>query len=127
MSDLTRDFNYKEFRCHCGKCKFSSGIGIDEIFVQKLQMIRDWVDTPLKINSALRCKIHNKYVGGSKNSNHLTGIAADIHCISPRLRMLIISEAISLGLTIGVYKRFLHLDMRKNQICFFGETRADYA
>ncbi len=38
-------------------------------------------DDPLIINSAFRSPKVNAAVGGAKNSNHLTGCAADIRCV----------------------------------------------
>mgnify|MGYP002624347764 CR=1 FL=1 len=38
------------------------------------------VDTPVKISSGYRSKSLNKAVGGARESNHLTGCAADIMC-----------------------------------------------
>jgi zinc D-Ala-D-Ala carboxypeptidase len=43
-----------------------------------LQPLRDALGTPLKINSGYRCPSLNKSIGGSKNSQHMTGQAADI-------------------------------------------------
>lgn len=48
-----------------------------------LQPFRDLVGRPLIVNSGYRCPALNAAVGGVKNSQHLTGQAADIHL--PRL------------------------------------------
>lgn len=42
-----------------------------------LEPLRFLLKTPLKINSGYRCPALNKAVGGSKNSQHLKGEAAD--------------------------------------------------
>ena len=39
-------------------------------------------DYPLTINSGYRSPMLNRAVGGSKDSNHLTGCAADIRCVN---------------------------------------------
>ena len=45
----------------------------------QLQKIRDFLELDmLRINSAYRTKPYNENVGGTLNSNHLTGQAADI-------------------------------------------------
>lgn len=44
-----------------------------------LQPFRDLVGRPLTVNSGYRCPALNAAVGGVKNSQHLTGQAADIH------------------------------------------------
>ena len=43
-----------------------------------LQPLRDYVGKPITINSGYRCPLLNSYVGGSKNSQHKFGEAADI-------------------------------------------------
>lgn len=44
-----------------------------------LEPLRAYAGCPILINSGYRCPPLNKAVGGSKNSQHLTGEAADIH------------------------------------------------
>ena len=46
---------------------------------ERLQLIRDALGVPLTISSGYRCSELNKAVGGSKNSQHQLGLAADIH------------------------------------------------
>ncbi len=43
-----------------------------------LQPIRDYINTPIKVNSGYRCEKLNKIVGGKPNSQHKLGEAADI-------------------------------------------------
>ena len=43
-----------------------------------LQPLRDYVGEPITISSGYRCAMVNNYVGGSKNSQHKFGEAADI-------------------------------------------------
>lgn len=43
-----------------------------------LQVIRDFVEVPITINSGYRSPEHNESVGGKENSYHLKGMAADI-------------------------------------------------
>lgn len=43
-----------------------------------LQPLREYLGSPVKINSGYRTKWHNKKVGGYKTSDHLKGMAADI-------------------------------------------------
>ena len=52
---------------------------MDTELAEKLQLIRDKVNRPLKITSGYRCITHNasKAVGGSPNSKHRYGMAAD--------------------------------------------------
>lgn len=59
---LTKNFNRSEFQCSCG-CGQQS---VDTELAEKLQLIRDKVDRPLKITSGYRCITHNAAVGGSQ-------------------------------------------------------------
>jgi zinc D-Ala-D-Ala carboxypeptidase len=46
--------------------------------VNILQPLRDLLGTPVNINSGYRCPSLNKAIKGAKNSQHMTGQAADI-------------------------------------------------
>ena len=72
---LTKDFARSEFQCSCG----CSEQKVDTELAEKLQIIRDKVGRPIKITSGYRCIVHNasKTVGGSPNSKHRYGMAAD--------------------------------------------------
>ncbi len=45
-----------------------------------LQPLRDYLNTPISINSFFRCKALNKAVGGVSTSQHTEGKAADFKC-----------------------------------------------
>jgi zinc D-Ala-D-Ala carboxypeptidase len=45
-----------------------------------LQPLRDHLKTPIKINSGFRSEAVNTAIGGSKTSDHMKAMAADIHC-----------------------------------------------
>ncbi len=47
-----------------------------------LQPLRDYLGCPVKVTSGFRCAVLNKKIGGTKNSQHLYGQAADF--IVPR-------------------------------------------
>lgn len=46
---------------------------------QVLEPLRSYANQPITISSGYRCKTLNKVVGGTHNSQHMTGEAADIH------------------------------------------------
>lgn len=46
---------------------------------QVLEPLRSYANQPITISSGYRCKALNKVVGGARNSQHMTGEAADIH------------------------------------------------
>ena len=66
---LTKNFNLSEFTCKCGNCEIPPDVlGNIKILAEQLQIIRNRLNKPIKINSGYRCKYHNDItVKGSKN------------------------------------------------------------
>lgn len=71
------NFKKSEFKCPCGKCN-GYGNGIATTLVETLQELRNKYGK-LQITSGYRCPAHNKAVGGSTNSKHTKGQAADFY------------------------------------------------
>lgn len=73
-TNLTDNFKVREFACKDGS---------DVVFINCMipiicQAVRNWFGVAFTPNSAYRTESHNKAVGGSANSYHLTGRAVDI-------------------------------------------------
>ena len=93
-------FKEKEFACKCcGQLPLSTGSGqaprenVKALVREVLDPVREKLGMPIVVNSGYRCERHNKDVGGVKNSQHLVGQAADIHCEdNERLKQLIIEN-----------------------------------
>lgn len=47
------------------------------LVLERLDLVRAHIDKPIYINSGYRCEELNKEVGGSENSYHMKGLAAD--------------------------------------------------
>ena len=83
-----------------------------------LQILRDHLNKPIKINSAYRSPSHNAKIGGAKKSKHLLGIAADIvvQDYTPKQVYDAIEKLIACGdLPQGglkAYPTFTHYDIR---------------
>ena len=111
MGDLTENFSRHEFACRC-QCGFDD---VDLKLIMALQELRDLIGQPIHVSSGCRCEKHNRAVGGAKNSQHLLGRAADISTrwlTPPELMMYALKiEAFKDG-GIGLYKGFLHVDIR---------------
>lgn len=85
---ISKNFKYSEM-CLSGKAR-SLGIKniptqieanhIKELVEKILQPLRDELGLVIKVNSGFRNQKVNALVGGVKNSAHLSGYAADIHC-----------------------------------------------
>jgi hypothetical protein len=111
----SKNFTGDELQCPC-----CNEICINQTFLEQLQNIRTEMDRPFCINSAYRCNNHNKDVGGSPKSNHLTGKAVDISTegwsgqdIHYFLYLSTHLESVAHFSTgIGIYPTWIHFDMR---------------
>ena len=110
MGDLSAHFSKKEFACKCG-CGFNTPA---PELVEKLEKLRELCgNQPLHINSACRCEKHNAKVGGSPNSQHKLGHAADVRKILGISIDEMARKAERAGFNgIGKYDSFLHVDVR---------------
>ena len=119
---MTENFKKSEFDCKCG-CEMPEDVLANVTkLANQLQYVRDNVAMPITINSGYRCQAHNKSVGGSENSQHLLGKAADIviNGLDPVLDtydylddLMRTGEILQGGL--GMYKSFTHYDIRKTK------------
>jgi uncharacterized protein YcbK (DUF882 family) len=67
---------------------------------------------PFRINSGFRCEDHNKSVGGSPNSLHKFGRAADIHVPDNAVRYQILKSLFAVEMPrVLIYKTFIHADI----------------
>lgn len=81
-------------------------------FIERLQWARNHAEIPFHINSGWRCSKHNAAVGGSVNSSHLRGLAADIQARDSKIRMRIVKALLEAGFSrIGVSCFFIHVDI----------------
>lgn len=69
----SRHFQPAEYSCRCG-----CGLVPTQALLDKLDEIRDAFGSPIGLTCASRCPTHNAAVGGAPNSNHITGLAADM-------------------------------------------------
>jgi len=89
--------------------------------IDNLNVLRQELGSPLFVNSGYRSPEHNKSIGGSINSQHLTGKAADIRSneYTPKQIKKKIEELIKVGRMkqggLGLYSTFCHYDIRGNK------------
>lgn len=102
-------FKREEFRCPCGECD-GFPVEPDESLVRSLDEIRKAWQQPMHINSGVRCSAHNHEVGGSPDSAHLKGFAADVAISNSTDRYEFIWYALAGFHRIGVGESLIHCD-----------------
>lgn len=107
---LSANFKVKEFACLDG----TDTIFVSDELVKILQKVRTHFGKAVIINSAYRTEAHNKKVGGSANSQHKYGMAADIRIngVSPKTIATYLNTLMPNSGGIGVYSSFVHIDVR---------------
>ncbi len=113
--DISPHFRVDELSCrHCGK------LFISPILLHMLEDLRLRVDAPLRICSGYRCPEHNRNIGGSRQSAHMMGLAADI-AIPERYKLnpaafIEAAEAVAREVRGGYHfyprSQFVHIDCR---------------
>jgi len=93
VGDLSKHFSRSEMRCKCG----CGALNMNQQFLSKLDLARDIAGIPFVINSGFRCPTHNAQEGGTPDSAHLYGKAADIKADNSRKRFLIIKGLLEAG------------------------------
>lgn len=123
---LTKNFKKSEFDSRDGAEMPPEVLENITKLAQNLQVLRDHLNKPIKINSGYRSPEYNarlraKSSGVAKNSQHIKGRAADIVIsgLTPRqvaqeLEKLIAAGKILQG-GIGIYPTFTHYDIRGNK------------
>ena len=77
-------FSSTELECHCPRCEGKhTATNINSLFLHRLNLLRDMWGRPINVSDAYRCPEHNREVGGSPNSQHRYGKAADIYVGDP--------------------------------------------
>lgn len=80
-------------------------------FLDLLHKAREYARIPFIINSGYRTETHNRRIGGSPNSSHKKGWAADIKVGNSSDRYIILKALLRRNFRrIGVYETFIHVD-----------------
>jgi uncharacterized protein YcbK (DUF882 family) len=118
VTPLTENFSIEEFACKDGTPVPENLACNVQLLAENLQVLRDYLDAPIHVNSGYRTESYNKKIGGAKRSQHLLAKAADITTKhkTPKQLAAIIEKLIKEGKMkqggIGVYKGFVHYDVR---------------
>jgi len=99
-------FSRKELECPCG----CGECDMDDMFLERLDMLRYRYNRPIRLNSAYRCQEHNGSVGGVSDSAHTKGLAVDIKA-NTQEKYWLMKYAFELGFRgVGQGKSFIHFD-----------------
>ena len=111
-------FKISEFDSKDG-AEMPSSVKVNVIeLIDNLNVLRQELGSPLFVNSGYRSPEHNKNIGGSLNSQHLTGKAVDIRSneYTPKQIKEKIEELIKVGKMkqggLSAYNTFVHYDIR---------------
>ena len=66
------------------KCTKEQAANMMALVNNVLDPLREAYGKPIRVNSGFRCEKLNKKVGGSKTSDHLHGMAAEITAVIPK-------------------------------------------
>lgn len=105
---MTKYFNVSEFDSPDVP---GSGFNMQPAFLNRLVAAREIAGVPFRINSGYRTPEHNRKVGGTPGSSHLTGWAVDIAVKDNWERQVVLTALIRAGFSrIGIGKNFIHAD-----------------
>lgn len=111
---LSTNFTEAEFRCR-GTGRLPDG-GMNPRLIDALQSIRDHYGVPVTITSGYRSAEHNRAVGGSPNSQHVHGNAADFAVQGvPAPEVFGYLDTFWPG-GLGRYNGHTHIDVRPNRV-----------
>jgi uncharacterized protein YcbK (DUF882 family) len=118
---LTNNFSLNEFACKDGTPVPDELKPNVQALAEQLQILRDYLNEPIHINSGYRTPAYNKKIGGKPNSYHMKAMAADITVKSktPKQLASVVEKLIANGTLkiggIGVYPGFVHVDTRNRK------------
>lgn len=93
----------------------SVDVNIEALVDNVLDPAREALGLPIYVNSGFRCPLHNATVGGVRQSQHINGEAADIHCADNRLLQRILTEQCRFDQLI-IYPTFLHVSYKRTGV-----------
>jgi hypothetical protein len=115
---LTKNFKLREFTCKDGTAVPSEYIDNVQLLAKNLQVLRDYLDEPIRVISGYRTKKYNTRIRGARRSQHMLAKAGDIKIKSMKPREVyeliikLIKEGKMMSGGVGIYKTFVHYDVR---------------
>lgn len=115
-------FSEKEFSSLTPSCSLED---MSPAFMHKLDLARSIAGIPFVLNCAFRPYEWEISHGRNGLSYHCAGRAVDVRCKSSENRYKVILACLKVGLKVGIYKDFLHIDNRAEDIIFIGDKNID--
>jgi uncharacterized protein YcbK (DUF882 family) len=118
MSKLSKNFSRSEFRCKCEQYCGGTHDFVDAELIYVLEKLRKRFGGKIvDINSGCRCSGHNRDEGGSPNSQHIFGKAADIVVVGihPDVVADYLEKEYPDRYGIGRYNGRIHIDIRSGK------------
>lgn len=105
--------DFKYFKIEDFDCKETGENEISKDFIHALDQLREACKFPFIITSGYRSKEHSVEKRKQNPGTHAQGIAADIKVSGGAQRLAIVKHASAMGMSVGVAKTFVHVDIRK--------------
>ena len=105
--------NFKYFKTEDFACRETGENEISKDFIHALDQLREACKFPFIITSGYRSKEHSVEKRKQNPGTHAQGIAADIKVSGGAQRLSIVKHASAMGMSVGVAKTFVHVDIRK--------------
>tara|TARA_R110002096_G_scaffold342990_1_gene536039 strand:- start:39 stop:386 length:348 start_codon:yes stop_codon:yes gene_type:complete len=105
--------NFKYFKTEDFACRETGENEISKDFIHALDQLREACKFPFIITSGYRSKEHSVEKRKQNPGTHAQGIAADIKVSGGAQRLAIVKHASAMGMSVGVAKTFVHVDIRK--------------
>ena len=115
---LEKNFKLVEFACKDGTSVPEELMDNVKLLAKNLQVIRDYIESPLVIISGYRSKKYNTRIGGARRSQHMLAKAGDLQSYlhtPPQLKEIIeklIKDGKIMKGGVGLYNTFVHYDVR---------------
>ena len=122
----TENFSLREFRCRDGSEVPEELMCNLRLLCENLQVLRDHIGKPIRVISGYRSKKYNTRIGGARKSQHMSAKAADIKIsgMSPEEVCELIKKLIREGKMmkggVGLYRTFVHYDVRGRNARWYG-------
>jgi len=128
---LTNNFALSEFRCKDGTDVPDEHMDNVKELAENLQVLREHIDKAINVISGYRSPKYNRKIKGARRSQHMTASAADVkvsgmtpHEVKAIVEQLIEEKKMKQG-GIGLYKTFLHYDVRGRKARWLGKGVKD--